>query len=67
MAEIHGTVSGKVYFVGQMLTIQPQAVLCDGLDVKAQMIQKYGKVQGEITGTYQQIMEKDGTPTGPRM
>jgi hypothetical protein len=50
MAEIHGKVAGKVYFRGQMLTIQPEAELLNGLDVKAQVVQKYGKIHGEITG-----------------
>jgi hypothetical protein len=50
MAEIHGNVAGKVYFRGQMLTIQPEAELLNGLDVKAQVVQKYGKIHGEITG-----------------
>ena len=58
MAEIHGTVEGKVYFRGQMLTIQPQARLLNGLDVMAQVIQKYGEVQGEITGNYQTMDDK---------
>ena len=50
MAEIHGKVDGKVYFRGQMLTIQPEAELLNGLDVKAQVVQKYGKIHGDITG-----------------
>ena len=44
MAEIHGRVDGKVYFRGQMLTIQPRAELLNGLDVTAQIITKYGKI-----------------------
>lgn len=58
IAEIHGQVKGKVYFVGQILTVQPQAELLNGLDIKGQVVQKYGKIDGEITGTYQQIIEK---------
>jgi hypothetical protein len=56
LAEIHGTVSGDVYFRGQVLTIQPNAIITGNLDLKAQAVQKYGTVQGEITGIYQ-IME----------
>jgi hypothetical protein len=53
MAEIHGKVAGKVYFRGQMLTVQPNAELLGGLDATAQMIQRYGKIHGEITGQHQ--------------
>ena len=59
-AEIHGKVDGKVYFRGQMLTIQPTAELLNGLDVTAQAIQKYGKVHGEIAGQYQALDDKAG-------
>jgi hypothetical protein len=58
MAEIHGKVEGKVYFRGQILTIQPNAEIMNGLDVMAQVIQKYGTVNGEITGSYQSIVDK---------
>ena len=58
MGEIHGKVEGKVYFRGQVLTIQPNAELMNGLDVTAQVIQKYGKIDGEITGKYQAIDDK---------
>jgi hypothetical protein len=58
MGEIHGRVDGKVYFRGQILIIQPNAVLMNGLDVKAQVIQKYGTINGEITGVYQTIDDK---------
>ncbi len=53
MAEIHGRVQGKVYFRGQVLVIEPKAELLNGLDVTAQVVQKFGKIQGEITGKYQ--------------
>ncbi len=55
MAEIHGKMSKKVYFRGQMLVIQPQAKLLQGLDYKAQVVQKFGKIKGEITGEGQLI------------
>ena len=54
-AEIHATVNGTVHFRGQMLTIQPKAVLKKDLDLKAQIVQIYGTVEGEITGQYQVI------------
>ena len=53
MAEIHGNVGGKVYFRGQLLVIQPGAVITNGVDVMAQAVKNYGKVEGEITGKYQ--------------
>jgi hypothetical protein len=52
-AEIHGRIDGKLYFRGQVLTIQPNAVITGGLDVKAQAIQNYGTIEGDISGTYQ--------------
>jgi hypothetical protein len=51
--EIHGTMKGKVYFKGQVLTIQPKAVLKGGLHADAQVVQKYGIIEGEITGEHQ--------------
>jgi cytoskeletal protein CcmA (bactofilin family) len=53
MAEIHGNVGGKVYFRGQLLVIQPNAVITNGVDVMAQAVKNYGKVEGGITGKYQ--------------
>jgi hypothetical protein len=58
MAEIHGKVDGKVYFRGQMLTIQPEAELLNGLDVTAQVVQQFGKIHGDITGDYQAFDDK---------
>jgi hypothetical protein len=58
VCEIHGTVEGKLHFVGQVLTIQPGAVLKGGLDTKAQLIQNYGQIEGEITGAYQSLVDK---------
>jgi hypothetical protein len=62
VGEIHGRVDGKAYFRGQVLTIQPKAELCNGLDVMAQVIQKYGKIVGGIMGTYQTVSDQ---ATGP--
>jgi hypothetical protein len=53
MGEIHGYVGGKVYFRGQMLVIQPGAVITNGVDVMAQAVKNYGKIEGDITGKYQ--------------
>ena len=64
MGEIHGKVDGKVYFRGQILTVQPEAELLKGLDVMAQVVQKYGKVEGEITGQYQTLDDKSGQEAG---
>lgn len=52
MGEIHGKVEGKVYFRGQVLIIQPGAVITNGVDVMAQAVKNYGKVEGGITGNY---------------
>ena len=62
LAEIHGRVDGKVYFRGQMLTIQPKAELLNGLDITAQVLQKYGKITGGITGKYQTISDQTPAP-----
>lgn len=53
MGEIHGHVGGKVYFRGQVLVIQPGAVITNGVDVMAQAVKNYGKVEGGISGKYQ--------------
>jgi hypothetical protein len=53
MGEIYGNVGGKVYFRGQVLVIQPGAVITNGVDVMAQAVKNYGKVEGGITGKYQ--------------
>ena len=58
MADIYGKVEGKVYFRGQMISIQRGAELLNGLDVKAQVVTNYGKIDGEITGEYQAIDNK---------
>ncbi len=57
VCEIHGKVDGKVYFRGQTLIIQPYSELKNGLDIMAQALQKYGKIEGEITGKYQMKIE----------
>ncbi len=51
--EIHGTIEGKLYFRGQMLTIHPGAELLGGADVQAQVLLNNGKIEGEMTGKYQ--------------
>lgn len=56
--EVHGKIKGKLYFRGQVLVVQPQAEIADGLDVIAQMIQNYGKIEGGITGTYQALQDE---------
>jgi hypothetical protein len=57
-AEIHGKVDGTVYFRGQVLVIQPRAVIEGDLDVKAQSIEIYGQVKGQIKGSYQTLENK---------
>lgn len=54
-AEIHGEIVGNVHFVGQMLTLHKDARLKRDLDVKAQLVNLYGVVDGQITGFYQAL------------
>ena len=58
LAEIHGKVEGKVYFRGQLLTIQPTAEILGGLDVTAQAVLNKGKVEGGISGQYQTMQNQ---------
>lgn len=53
MCELHGTVKGRLYFRGQLLTIHPGAEILGGLDVQAQLVQNNGKIEGGVTGEYQ--------------
>jgi hypothetical protein len=57
MAELRGEYFEPVTFRGQLLTIHQDAVLHKGLDVTAQMIEQLGKVEGDITGSFQTISE----------
>ena len=57
-AEIHGTVAGNVHFLGQMITIKEDAELMRDLEVTAQLVNLFGKVDGKITGVYQ-MLNKD--------
>lgn len=54
-AEIHGTVVGNVHFVGQMITINEDAELMRDLEVTAQLVNLFGKVDGKVTGVYQTL------------
>ena len=58
MAELRGEYHEPVIFRGQILTIHKDAVLHKGLDVKAQLVERVGTVNGEITGKFQAITEK---------
>ena len=58
VAEIFNTVEGKVSFRGQVLVIHPSAHITEGIDIKGQTVQLMGRVDGEITGSYQQIMDQ---------
>ena len=57
-AEIHGNVAGNVHFVGQMITIKEDAELMRDLEVTAQLVNLFGKVDGKVTGLYQ-VLNKD--------
>jgi hypothetical protein len=52
---ISGKVVGNVHFVGQVLTIHKDALLMRDLDVTAQVVNQFGKVDGKITGVYQTL------------
>lgn len=61
VCEVHGKVDGKLYFRGQMLTVQPNAEILGGVDAHAQVIQNNGKIEGPITGRYQLVETKPGS------
>ena len=56
--EVHGKVNGRLYFRGQMLVIQPNAEITGGMDLMAQVVQVFGTVRGEVTGTYQSYNDR---------
>jgi hypothetical protein len=58
MAQIHGKVTGTLYFRGQLLTIEPGGHLQGDLDVKCQVVTIYGKVDGQILGAYGELQDK---------
>ena len=60
VGEIFGRVEGKLYFRGQVLTIQPKAEIMGGLDATAQVVKNLGRVSGEITGKHQIITDQPG-------
>ncbi len=62
-AEIHGTVEGRVYFRGQVLTIQPRAVVKNGLDANGQIVQVLGQLDGEVTGSAKVVRTPRATPS----
>jgi hypothetical protein len=55
VCEVNGTIAGKLYFRGQVLTINAGAEVLGGIDAQAQVIQNSGTVSGGITGKYQLI------------
>lgn len=55
ICEVYGKIDGKLYFRGQMLTVQPGAEITGGVDIQAQVLQNLGTVEGGITGKYQLI------------
>ncbi len=55
VCEIHGQVDGKLYFRGQVLTVEPRAKILGGIDAQAQVIQNNGTIKGGITGKYQLV------------
>ena len=59
VCEIDGTIEGKLYFRGQVLTINPGAEVLGGIDAQAQLLQNKGLVHGGITGKFQLIEPTD--------
>ena len=55
VCEVYGKIDGKLYFRGQVLTVQPGAEILGGIDAQAQVIQNNGKIEGGISGKYQLI------------
>lgn len=55
VCEVFGEVEGKLYFRGQILTVQPGAVIRDGINATAQVIRNNGRIEGGITGEYQLV------------
>lgn len=57
--EVSGTIEGKLYFRGQVLTVHPGAEILGGMDAQAQLVQNNGKIEGGMTGKYQLIEPGD--------
>jgi len=55
VCELHGTIEGRLYFRGQVLTVHPGAEILGGVDAQAQIVQNNGKIEGGITGKHQLI------------
>ncbi len=61
VAEVHGKVDGDLFFWGQTLLIKRDAVITGNLDAPwAQFIVIDGRVDGEISGFYQMIIDSEG-------
>lgn len=57
-AEIDGRIEGNVHFFGQTLVVKKDAELMRDLDLKAQFVEIYGVVRGQVTGVYQFLNKK---------
>lgn len=57
-ADIDGRIVGNVHFYGQTLVVKKDAELMQDLDLKAQFVEIYGVVRGNITGVYQFMNKK---------
>ncbi len=61
VAEVHGKVDGDLFFWGQTLLLKRDAVITGNLDAPwAQFIVIDGRVDGEISGFYQMIIDSEG-------
>ncbi len=59
-ADLHGPIEGNVHFIGQIVTVHEDAVLKRDLDVKAQVVNVFGTVEGKITGAYRTLKRDSG-------
>ncbi len=54
VAEVHGSIDGKLFFKGQVLRVMPTASIKDGADIVAQSFVNEGNIEGEISERTQQ-------------
>lgn len=64
VAEIEGTVNGDLHFLGQVLTIHPDAVVTGNVYVEmAQVVEIDGTVEGEVIRSAKPVEEEAAAPS----
>jgi len=53
--EVNGRIEGTLYFRGQVLTVNPGAVITGGVNAHAQALVNHGTIKGGITGKHQAL------------